>query len=65
MKRQTIYKAWLKDGRIIKAKTRARIRKFAPNIIKVWMDTHQPYKHRKSVTTQWAIKSNLDRFLKR
>lgn len=67
MKRKTIYTACLYDGKnfkIIKAKTRAKLRKFAPFIRKIWMDSELPNKQKCLRGVQWSDRFMLDKFLK-
>jgi hypothetical protein len=57
MKRTTIYTACLLNGKIIKAKTIAKLRRIAPQIRKIWRDTN----HR---SIQWSDRFQLDKLLR-
>lgn len=64
MKRKTLYTACLNNGKIIKAKTIARLRRIAPQIRKVWQDTELVYKQTKGKSTQRSGRFTLDKLLK-
>jgi hypothetical protein len=57
MKRATTYTACLHNGKIIKAKTVAKLRRIAPLIRKVWRNTNHE-------SIQWSDRFRLDKLLK-